>query len=970
MMVTIRRLALGLFLIASASALLLFSDLGSRVNARQGPPADAQPTKRVAVLQHASQAVLDESREGLFAGLAERGWLEGKNLTVRRFNAEGDMTVAQAIGREMANAGNDLLLTISTPSLQAVANANRSTRTPHVFGIVTNPVAAGVGISSPTEHPAWLTGHGTMQPVQQAFETALAINPDLKTVGVVYNAGEANAVAQIALARQVCADLGLTLTESTVDSSAGVGEAAAALVSRGLDALWLCGDVTVITAVDSVIAAAKRGNVPVFSVIPPNVKRGALFDLGADYHEVGRLTGLLAGDVLNGRDPATVPVENVMPEMLAVNLQTAAQLGDKWKIPDSLRAKARLVIDEEGVEKSTPRPVDAALPVPAPGRTYRIGLAYYTPEPSRDSCERGLLDGLRDLGFIEGQNLVVSRAHAQGEVANILPIIQNFDNSPNDAIVTFSTPVLQGALAGAKKKPVVFTYVIDPVAAGAGKSFTDHLPNVTGIGTLPPVADGVKAARKLLPHLKTLGTIYNDGEANSVKVASLLREACAAQGVKLIELTAPTTGDVMQAAQALVARKVDAFYIDGDNTAMQALDGIVKVANAAGLPIINEDPDYLDRGILLSVGPGFYHSGKAAALPLARVLTGESPAQIPLQNVSVNSTKFNPAAAAKLGLAIPATVIKEVTGANLPAPNPTGKTWKLAVILYNESPPAEETLAGMADGWKVSPLVAGRDYTIKVRSAQGDMSAISGILDAAVTEGADIIVPLSTPTMQTAINKIRKIPVVFSMVADPVIAGAGKSYTDHLPNVTGVAVMGPFGDMLDLLTKYYPAYKRIGTLFCPAEVNSVALKDALDAECQRRGFTLEAVAANSPGELPDAALSLVSRPIDAVVQISDNLSSAGFTAITKAARQARKPLFSLNSTMIPQGAVIAMGRDYHAAGEATVGLIERVIAGENPSTIPFILPPKVVRVISLPNAKAAGMTIPEGLLKEADKVIE
>lgn len=970
MLVTIRRLALGLFLIAGASALLLFSDLGSRANARKETQPDAQPAKRVAVMQHASQAVLDESREGLFAGLAERGWLEGKNLTVRRFNAEGDMTVAQAIGREMANAGNDLLLTISTPSLQAVANANRSTRTPHVFGIVTNPVAAGVGISSPTDHPAWLTGHGTMQPVRQAFETALAINPALKTAGVVYNAGEANAVAQITLAREVCKDLGVTLTEATVDSSAGVGEAAAALVSRGLDAVWLCGDVTVITAVDSVIAAAKKGNVPVFTVIPPNVKRGALFDLGADYHEVGRLTGLLAGDVLNGRDPATVPVENVMPEMLAVNLQTAAELGDTWKIPDSLREKARLVIDENGVEKSAPRPVAAALPVPAPGRTYRVGLAYYAPEPSRDSCERGLLDGLRDLGFIEGQNLVVSRAHAQGEVANILPIIQNFDNSANDAIVTFSTPVLQGALAGAKKKPIIFTYVIDPVAAGAGQSFTDHLPNVTGIGTLPPVADGVKAARQLLPNLKTLGTIYNDGEANSVKVASLLREACAAQGIKLIELTAPTTGDVMQAAQALVTRKVDAIYIDGDNTAMQALDGIVKVANAAGIPIINEDPDYLDRGILLSVGPGFYHSGKAAALPLARVLTGESPAGIPLQNVSVNTTKFNPAAAAKLGLAIPAAVLKEVTGANQPAPNPTGKKWKIAVVLYNESPPAEETLAGMADGWKVSPLIEGRDYTVKVRCAQGDMSAISGILDAAVTEGVDIIVPLSTPTMQTAINKIRKTPVVFSLVADPIIAGAGKSYTDHLPNVTGVAVMGPFGDMLDLLQKYYPAYKRIGTLFCPAEVNSVALKDALEAECKKRGFTLEAVAANSPGELPDAALSLVSRPIDAVVQISDNLSSAGFTAITKAARQARKPLLSLNSTMVPQGAAIAMGRDYHAAGEATVGLIERVIAGENPAAIPFILPPKVVRVISFPNAKASGMTIPDALLKEADKVIE
>src|SRR5690606_32580672 len=103
-----------------------------------------------------------------------------------------------------------------------------------------------------------------------------------------------------------------------------------------------------------------------------------------------------------------------------------------------------------------------------------------------------------------------------------------------------------------------------------------------------------------------------------------------------------------------------------------------------------------------------------------------------------------------------------------------------------------------------------------------------------------------------------------------------------------------------------------------------------EAECQKRGFTLETVAVNSAGELADSALALMSRPIDAVLQISDNLSSSGFSAITKAARRAQKPLISMNSTMIPQGAGVAIGRDYHAAGMETTRLIERVIAGEDP----------------------------------------
>lgn len=673
----LRRLFLGLFLIAAASALLLLSDLGSRKKpAAAGAPSPATgKVVKLAVLQHASQAVLDQGREGLFAGLAERGWVSGKNLTVKKFNAEGDMTVAQTIAKEMANGGNDMLLTISTPSLQAVANANKSSKIPHVFALVTDPVAAGVGVNkdNPLDHPAWLAGYGTMQPVAKAFQIARQMNPSLKTVGVVWNAAEANSEAQVKLARKVCADLGITLLEATIENSAGVGEGAASLTSRGAEAIWVNGDVAVITAIDSVVAAANRANIPVFTVIPPNVKRGALFDLGADYHEVGRLAGMLAGDILNGKNPADLPIVNVMPEVQTINLQTAKTLGPNWKVPDALVQNARLVIDEKGAEHQKDAPA--------------------------------------------------------------------------------STP--------------------------------------------------------------------------------------------------PTAG----------------------------------------------------------VTP---------------------------------STQ----------------------------PNPTGKKWKIAVVIYNENPPTEETLDGMKEGWAKSKLVEGRDYTISKRSAQGDIAALPGIFEAALTEGADVVVPLSTPSLQTAIHKVKNVPIVFSLIANPMAAGAGKSYTDHLPNVTGVAVLSPFGDMLDMLEKYYPSYKRIGTLFCPAEANSVDLKDALEALCKKRGFVLETVAANSPGEFAESSMSLMTRPIDAVVQISDNLSSSSFTAIAKAARQAQKPLFSLNSTTVPLGAPIAMGRDYHAAGVETVKMLEQVIAGGNTANMPIILPPKVMLTVSPANAAAVGMTIPEGLLKAADKVME
>jgi len=378
MLETFRRLGLGLFLIAAAGALLLWSDLGSRIQT-ESPQPTAGKTVRLAILQHASQAILDQGREGMLAGLAERGWREGKNLAVKRYNAEGDMPVGQAIAREMTNGGNDILLTISTPSLQAVANANRSTRIPHVFALVTDPVAAGVGVKAdnPLDHPAWLAGYGTMQPVAKAFQTAREMNPALKTVGVVWNAAEANSEAQVKLARQVCADMDITLLEATVENSAGVGESAASLTARGAEALWVNGDVTVITAIDSVVAAANKARIPVFTVIPPNVKRGTLFDLGADYHEVGRLAGLLAGDILNGKNPADIPIVNAMPEVLTLNLQALKNLKGTWTVPESLQKTASLLIDENGMEDNRAEPTAWPWPIT---RRSRAGI------PAKRDC--------------------------------------------------------------------------------------------------------------------------------------------------------------------------------------------------------------------------------------------------------------------------------------------------------------------------------------------------------------------------------------------------------------------------------------------------------------------------------------------------------------------------------------------------------------------------------------------------------
>src|SRR5207245_2514720 len=154
-----------------------------------------------------------------------------------------------------------------------------------------------------------------------------------------------------------------------------------------------------------------------------------------------------------------------------------------------------------------------------------------------------------------------------------------------DLIIPMTTPCLTAACATVKDTPVVFTYVYDPIAAGAGASFTDHNPNVTGVGSFPPVEETVQMIQRLVPGVRIVGTIYNSSEANSRKVVSVARDVFTKHGIQLEEVSVVSSGEVFQAAQALAARGIQAFWITGDNTALQAFDAIVKVANDGHLPI-------------------------------------------------------------------------------------------------------------------------------------------------------------------------------------------------------------------------------------------------------------------------------------------------------------------------------------------------------------------------------------------------
>jgi putative tryptophan/tyrosine transport system substrate-binding protein len=327
---------------------------------------------------------------------------------------------------------------------------------------------------------------------------------------------------------------------------------------------------------------------------------------------------------------------------------------------------------------------------------------------------------------------------------------------------------------------------------------------------------------------------------------------------------------------------------------------------------------------------------------------------------------------ASLALALSDTARRSAEAPGKGAPAGDGalaRRWKLDLLRYITTSDVEDAEHGIRRGLADSGLVEGRDFEIRVRSAEGDMPTLGALVDAAMGEGTDMILTLSTPTLQAALRRSRGVPIVYTFVADAILAGAGKTLTDHLPNATGVPTGGGWDEMVALVREILPATKRVGTLFVPAEVNSVRSTELFREAATRAGIEVVAVPANTPAEVADAVLAMLAGHPDAVVQVPSNVTIAGYATIARAARRARVPSFGFLTGDLTNGAMAVMARDHEDAGHIAGTMAARVMRGESPATIPITPLTRSRLKISLDTARAVGVTIPAAVLARADQVV-
>lgn len=241
-------------------------------------------------------------------------------------NANGDLNISSAIASKFKSDNVDVAVGIATPI--TVTLANQLPNTPIVFTAVTDPVKAGIA-SSMTQGNKNITGVIDAIPIKEQLTEFKKIY-NFKKLGIIYTTSEANSVSMAETTKQVCDELGVELIIQTIATPAEVKQAAESLVSR-VDAFYCFTDNSIATAMSALTDTAKQNKIPVFGGdITPTLNGGVVYALGFSYYEMGRMTGKLVAEVLQGKKAEELPIQSLNDPKFynkLLDLDTAKLLG-------------------------------------------------------------------------------------------------------------------------------------------------------------------------------------------------------------------------------------------------------------------------------------------------------------------------------------------------------------------------------------------------------------------------------------------------------------------------------------------------------------------------------------------------------------------------------------------------------------------------------------------------------------------
>ncbi len=280
--------------------------------------SDQGKTLKIAVVQQMDHASLDEIRNAIVAQLNALSEERSVAIEIKEFNGQNDNTTLNQIGAQVVGDGYDAIIPIATLAAQCMVTAADGTDIPIIYAAISDPDAAGLtGMPNVT---------GTSDALNTPFilDMMLAVQPDVKTVGLLYSNSEANSITPIAQAKEYLDSKGIAYLEKTGNTTDEIIAAVSSLVGR-VDAVFTPTDNTIMGAESAVAETLNGAGIPHYAGADSFVQAGAFATCGVNYTELGTKTADMAMDILLGGE---IPEFHVMDGgIITVNATSAQAAG-------------------------------------------------------------------------------------------------------------------------------------------------------------------------------------------------------------------------------------------------------------------------------------------------------------------------------------------------------------------------------------------------------------------------------------------------------------------------------------------------------------------------------------------------------------------------------------------------------------------------------------------------------------------
>lgn len=293
--------------------------------------------KKVGIIQMMDHTSLNTIKKAYDKEMKALGY-NSKNVEYVFKNGQGNTNTLASIANQFQGENLDCVVAIATPAAQAVAKL--ANKTPIIFSAVSDPV--GAKLTSSLDKPDKnMTGTSDQVQVDQIIDQALAVQPKMKKIGLLYNKGEANSVTNITNVKKYLKKKGIATQEATVTKVSEVQSAMNVLASK-CDAVFTPNDNTVASAMSIASKAANQAKVPYYVGADSMVKDGGFLTVGIDYNDLGKETAKMCDQVLKGKKPANMPVKIFKTNLnIYVNQKTLKTLG--LKLPASITANQKYI---------------------------------------------------------------------------------------------------------------------------------------------------------------------------------------------------------------------------------------------------------------------------------------------------------------------------------------------------------------------------------------------------------------------------------------------------------------------------------------------------------------------------------------------------------------------------------------------------------------------------------------------------